>query len=188
MGIGRFEDKRNTGWRAPRTAPRLWGRRGDLVYAGRRHLTSCRTAKCAGSARNTVRRRTPVPHKDRSPRQETCVEGLSFWEGERYQHTRRGSLDSLGFQLDQQKRGLTRMKVSEDAPFRCGSPISLQNDSCLSAMSVIASASKHTVSCTHALNNLNVSDKCVAASGIPAIASAPFAGKRPQEKRSCLEG
>lgn len=128
------------------------------------------------------------PHKDRSPRQETGVEGLSFWEGERYQHTRRGSLDSLGFQLDQQKRGLTRMKVSEDAPFRCGSPISLQNDSCLSAMSVIASASKHTVSCTHALNNLNVSDKCVAASGIPAIASAPFAGKRPQEKRSCLEG
>ena len=111
-----------------------------------------------------------------------------FWEGEWYQHTRRGSLDSLGFQLDQQKRGLTRMKVSEDAPFRCGSPISLQNDSCLSAMSVIASASKHTVSCTHALNNLNVSDKCVAASGIPAIASAPFAGKRPQEKRSCLEG
>lgn len=111
-----------------------------------------------------------------------------FWEGEWYQHTRRGSLDSLGFQLDQQKRGLTRMKVSEDAPFRCGSPISLQNDSCLSAMSVIASASKHTVSCTHALNNLYVSDKCVAASGIPAIASAPFAGKRPQEKRSCLEG
>ena len=78
MGIGRFEDKRNTGWRAPRTAPRLWGRRGDLVYAGRRHLTSCRTAKCAGSARSTVRRRTPVPHKDRSPRQETGVEGFSF--------------------------------------------------------------------------------------------------------------
>ena len=39
----------------------MWGRRGDLVYVGRRHVTSCQTAKCAGSARNTVRRRTPVP-------------------------------------------------------------------------------------------------------------------------------
>ena len=37
---------------------------------------SCWTAKCAGSARSTVRCRTPDPHNDRPPRQETGVEGF----------------------------------------------------------------------------------------------------------------